>query len=89
MQHLHAIKECLKDLSQDKIIEVGLALGLLYPSLRKMTMLPEDMIQAWLEKRDKVLSFSGEPTMQSLIIALESSRLAGTVDIVRSKFITD
>ena len=86
IQDLHNIKECLKVLSRDKIIDVGLALGLLYPNLLKMTMLPEDMIQAWLERRDNVLSFNGEPTVQSLITALESCGLVGTVDIVRSKF---
>ena len=88
IQHLYSIKECLKALSRQKIIDVGLALGLLFPNLRKMTMLPEEMIQAWLEKRDNVLIQSGEPTVQSLITALDGSGLAGTAGTVRSKFIT-
>ena len=86
MSHLHAVKECLKDLNRDKIIEVGLALGLLYPSLTKMSMLPHDMIQAWLQERDNVLTMSGQPTVQSLLAALHSSDLPGTAEQVKAKF---
>ena len=75
-------------MSKDKIIEVGLALGLLYPNLTKMSTLPHDMIEAWLQQRDNVGSVSGPPTVQSLIEALQSSDLAGTVEVVRSKFMT-
>ena len=88
MQHLHAVKECLKDLSRDKIIEVGLALGLLYPSLTRMSMLPHDMIQAWLQERDNVPTMSGRPTVQSLLAALHSSDLPGTAELVRTWFNT-
>ena len=73
-------------MSPDKIKEVGLALGLNYTNLLKMNTV--DMIHAWLQKTDNVLGQSGEPTVQSLITALESSDLMGTVDVVRSKFIT-
>ena len=85
-EQLHTIKECLKTVTQPKIIEVGVALGLRYTNLLQMTTL--DMIQAWLEQRDDVLKLSGPPTAQSLIKALESSGLAGNVNIVRSKFST-
>lgn len=88
MSHLYIIKECLKDLSRDQIIEVGLALGLLYPNLTKMSILPLDMIYAWLQRSDNVLKMSGEPTVESLLKALYNSNLGGTADIVKSKFIT-
>lgn len=86
MTNIHDIKECLKNLTTGQIKEVGLALGLLYPNLQKMSTLPEDMIQAWLQKSDEVLTKSGEPTVESLLKALHSSNMSGTADIVKSKF---
>ena len=61
----------LKDLDDDDLIELGTALGLLFPNLKKMKKLPQDMVQAWINKKDNVLKVSGVPSWNSLITALE------------------
>ena len=84
MKHLQDVSQCLKNLDRDKTIEAGLALGLLYPNLIKMSKLPEDMVSAWFQGMDNV--DKGQPTVEKLIQALETSNLKGTADTVRSKF---
>ena len=68
------------------IKDVGLALGLYFPTLEKMTQYPHDMVSAWLQQKDNVKEKTGEPTAQSLIQALEESQLTGTADIVKFYF---
>ena len=80
---LHKISQCLKELSRDDIIEVGLALGLYYSTLKKMQMLPQDMVQAWLLQRDSVAE---QPTVDTLVQALEDSNLPGTAKLVETEF---
>ena len=49
---------------------MGGALGLYYPHLRKMSPLLEELVAAWLNREDNVLSASGDPSWTSLIKAL-------------------
>lgn len=70
------------------IKRLGLSLGLYFSTLEKMTMLPEDMVHAWLMRMDDVTEKSGIPTAESLIQALESKNLSGTAETVKSNFIT-
>ena len=67
----YAITKHLRDLSNEELIGVGGALGLLYPHLRRMSPFLEEMVAAWLNREDNVLSASGEPSWASLIKALQ------------------
>lgn len=84
---MHTICKCLDRLQRDDIIGLGLSLGLYYPSLVKMQMLPHDMVHAWLLRMDNVPKQSGTPTTQTLIQALESQGLSGHTEKVKSSFI--
>ena len=66
----YAVTRHLRDLSNEDLIGVGGALGLYYPHLRKMSPLLEELVAAWLNREDNVLSASGEPSWASLIKAL-------------------
>ena len=66
----YAVCILLKDLSKEDIIELGEALGLYYPHLRKMERLLKDMVAAWLNREDHVLLATGDPSWASLIQAL-------------------
>lgn len=61
----------MKNLDPDKLRDLGGALGLRYPKLRRMTNILDDMTAAWLNKEDIVLDKSGEPTWSRLVEALE------------------
>ena len=67
----YTITKCLRNLGNEDIIELGEALGLYYPHLRKMDRLLKDMVAAWLNREDNVLSASGDPSWASLIKALQ------------------
>ena len=86
-KHMHTICKCLDGLQRDDIIGLGLSLGLYYPSLVKMQMLPHDMVHAWLLRMDNVPKQSGTPTTETLIQALESQGLSGHAEKVKSSFI--
>ena len=58
-------------------IDLGGALGLYYPHLRKMSPLLKEMVAAWLNREDNVLSASGDPSWASLIKALQDINQAG------------
>ena len=72
-------------MTRDDIIEVGLALGLLFPNLKRMEKLPHDMVEAWLQQKDD----AKPPTTETLIQALLGSDLKGTADIVKIKIHTE
>lgn len=60
----------MKALEDEDIILLGQALGLLRSKVKRMKRLPNDMIDAWLNRSDHVLETSGEPTWESLCDAL-------------------
>ena len=67
-----AVTEHLRDLcNESDLIRLGGALGLYYPHLRRMNPFLEELVAAWLNRRDNVLSASGDPTWVSLIKALQ------------------
>ena len=84
---MHTICKCLEGLQRDDIIGLGLSLGLYYPTLVKMQMLPHDMVHAWLLRMDNVPKQSGTPTTDTLIRALDTQGLAGQAENVKSSFI--
>ena len=47
-------------------------------------MLPQEMVEAWLQQKDSV---AHHPTIDTLIQALEKSNLKGTVEVVKTKFL--
>ena len=67
--HFQVVKS-LETLSKRDLRQLGGALGLSYPKLRKMDSLLEEMVCAWLNKEDNVLKQSGEPSWRSLKSAL-------------------
>lgn len=69
-QHLR-ICHYLQDLGEREVILLGQALGLLRSKLKKKKTLPDDMVDAWLNKEDNVLETSGPPTWESLCAALK------------------
>ena len=73
----YTVTKHLRDLSNEDLIKVGEALGLYYPDLKRMKDLPGDMVAAWLNKKDNVLSASGEPSWASLIKALRDINQPG------------
>lgn len=64
-QHLK-ICSYIKQLENVDIIRLGQALGLLRSNLKKINVLPDHMIDAWLNRSDHVLETSGPPTWESL-----------------------
>jgi hypothetical protein len=67
------VKSSLENLDPDKLRDLGGALGLRYPKLRRMTNILDEMTAAWLNKEDNVLGKSGEPTWNGLAEALEKT----------------
>ena len=67
----YAITKHLAPLLSEDLIELGLALGLYYPRLHNMSRsLLNEMVAAWLNREDSVLSATGEPSWASLVQAL-------------------
>ena len=71
MRHHYEISNYLKDLDDQQIVQVGLALGMNYAKLKRMRSLPGDMVVAWLRREDDVLEVSGAPTWKVLSEALK------------------
>ena len=61
----------LKDLGNAELMKLGGALGLQYPSLQRMSNLMNEVVAAWLNEKDHVLTVSGPPSWGSLARALE------------------
>ena len=79
------VKSSLENLDTDKLRDLGGALGLRYPKLRRMTNILDDMTAAWLNKEDSVLDKSGEPTWSRLIEALEKIGQMGVAEDTKNK----
>ena len=89
MKHLNEILPYVRNIGDEDLRRLGLALGLLYPTLRRMQNLPEDLIFAWLNREGNVLQESGEPTFESLAIAMEKIEQKGmAVDVRNQKHAT-
>ena len=63
-------------------MNLGGALGLSYPKMKKMEPLCEDMVAAWLNKEDNVSKKSGEPSWESLKEALKKIGQTGLADTI-------
>ena len=88
MEDHFTVSQFLKDLRIQDIITLGEALGLGISTLQKMTNLPSDMVLAWLLKQDNVLTFSGEPTVQHLVAALNKIGQHGIASTVTQRYIS-
>ena len=78
MSDHHSVRKYLENLSDENLIELGEALGLSYPKLRKMKPLLNEMVAAWLNRQDKV----GETTWSTLVKALESVGQKGIANTI-------
>ena len=85
MENLFEITRYLIDLSNEQLIDLGGALGLRYPTLRRMKDLPNEMVAAWLLRQEDVLETSGEPTYERLAKALEQIGQNGLAKDVREQ----
>ena len=79
------IQRYLKDMDTEQLRQLGLALGLHYPTLKKMDSMPDDLIHAWLLCRESVMSRSGEPTYNSLAKMLDEIGQCGLAQDVRKQ----
>ena len=79
------MKSSLKNLDTEKLRDLGGALGLSYPNLKRMNAILDDMSAAWLNKEDNVLEKSGEPTWNRLVEALEKIGQMGVAEEIRNK----
>ena len=72
----------LKKLDSEALMDLGMALGLLYDNLKHMTPLRDEMIAAWLDQQDNVVEQSGEPSWKSLKSALEDIEHMGIANAI-------
>ena len=73
------INSYIKDLSTEKLIELGVQLGLKRTTLQKCSAhsLAGDLIWGWLRQDYRVFEETGEPTWHSLAKALKDIELDG------------
>ena len=74
------------DLNNDQIRQVGLALGLNYAKMQRMSSLPSDMVAAWLGEEDDV-TMVGEPSWNGLSKALQEVGQTGLAKKVQDKHV--
>ena len=87
MEHNYEVCAFLNDIDRKGLIQLGGALGLNFPKLRGMNLLPGDMVAAWLRREDNVLE-SGKPTWVNLVRALEKIGQIGIAkDIKQEKYL--
>lgn len=81
------VQQYLKHLDPEHLRQLGLALGLLYPTLKKMReeSFLDDLIHSWLIRQDSVIERSGEPSYGSLGNALEQIGQVGLARDVREQ----
>ena len=77
------VRKYLKDLIPDQLLQLGLALGLYYPTVKETAL--DDLIHSWLIRQDGVIEKSGEPTFNSLAGALEEIEQNGLASDVRQQ----
>ena len=75
-----AVKQSLTNLDNETLTDLGGALGISYPKLRRMPNILDGMVAAWLRREDGVLRVSGEPTWSSLVEALEEIGQRGVAE---------
>ena len=85
MGNLFEITRYLSDLNDEQLRDLGGALGLHFPTLRRMKDLPNDMVAAWLLRQEDVLKTSGEPTYERLAKALGKIGQNGLAKDVREQ----
>ena len=78
----NTVSRLLDNLTSEDLIVLGTELGLKYPHLKRMTSLLGDMVAAWLNGEDNVLTCSGPPSRASLSAALRSIGKAGIATII-------
>ena len=78
-------RKFLECLSSDRLMTIGLRLGLRYANLKRMREggLLDDMLDSWLSGDDNVIEKSGHPSWQSLIKALEEAGYNGVATEIR------
>ena len=86
MRDHYRLSSVLMDLDNQQIIQVGLALGMNYAKLRRMSSLPGDMVAAWLRREDDVLEVSGAPTWKTLSEALKDTGQTGLALKIRQQY---
>ena len=74
----------LYKLGPQQLTDLGGALGLSYPKVRRMANSPDDVIAAWLDREDQVIEKSGEPTWSRLVDALEKIGQRGIAEEIRN-----
>ena len=81
------VKTSLENLDPNQLRDLGGALGLRYPKLRRMTnnIILDDMTAAWLNKEDSVLHKSGEPTWSRLVKGLEEIGQMGVAEDIQNE----
>jgi hypothetical protein len=77
----HIVRQYLKDLNDQNVIELGGALGLSYPKLCRMTPLLNEMVRAWINGEDQVTE-RGVPTWSRLVAALRDVGQNGIANII-------
>ena len=85
MKDLNGVCKFLNEIDQQGLVQLGVALGLNYPKITRMKVLPEDMVASWLRREDDVLTTSGEPTWENLVNTLESKGQMGIAKSIRQK----
>ena len=84
LQHFE-VCQFLEPLTNHQCIQLGGALGLNHFKLEKMRNFPSDLVSAWIRREDNVLTKSGDPTWNTLIVALETIGQKGVAqDIIRT-----
>ena len=68
----------------EQLIDLGGALGLSYPKIKRMTNILSDVTAAWLNREDQVLEKCGEPTWSRLADALERIGQIGIAEDIRN-----
>lgn len=80
------ITKSLHGLGNDELTDLGLALGLEYGNMKRMSpnkSFIREMLASWLNKEDNVMTASGEPSWNSLVKALEDIDQHGTAQKIR------
>ena len=89
MRDHYRVCSVLMDLDNQQIVQVGLALGMNYAKLRRMSSLPGDMVAAWLRREDDVLEVSGAPTWKTLSEALKDTGQTGLALKIKQQYQCD
>ena len=78
------VKMSLDKLIPQQLTDLGGALGLSYPKMKRMANILDGVSAAWLNREDQVLEESGEPTWSRLADALERIGQWGIAEEIRN-----